>query len=71
MNDDVPHRIDKIHKVGACLVIPVTTWVVNPVMLNGIGYVRLSGKYICANSSSPNSAEIRYAVSLGLGPLVI
>ena len=43
------HLIDKLHKVEACFGIPVTYWVGNPLILNGIEYGRLSGKYGGAN----------------------
>ena len=71
MDENVPYRTYKLHKVEACFGIPVTAWVVNPLMLNGIGYGRVSGKYGGANSSDTASAEIRYAVALGPGPLVM
>ena len=73
MDNDVPHQIYKLHKVEACFEIPVTAWVGNPLMLNGIGYGRVRGKYGGDNSLAPAVAEIRYAVTvvLGLGPLVI
>ena len=71
MDNDVPHRIDKIHKVEACFVIPVTAWLGKSLIINGIGYGRVSGKYGGANSLAPASAYIRYAENLGLGPLVI
>ena len=56
MDDDVPHRIDKLHKVEACFGIPVTSWSGNPLMLNRIGYVRVDGKYGGANSLTPAEA---------------
>ena len=71
MDDNVPHWTDKLQKVEACFGIPVTAWAGNPLMLNGIGYRRLSGKYGGANSSDTDATEIRYAVALELGPLVM
>ena len=71
MDDDVLHRIDKLNKVEACFDIPVTDWVGHPLMLNRIGYGRLSDKVGVANSLDPAAVEIRYAVALGLGPLLI
>ena len=71
MDYGVPHRIDKLHKVEACFGIPVTDWLVNLLILYGILYARVSGKDGGANSLSPVAAEIRYAVALGLGPLVM
>ena len=40
-------------------------------MLNGIGYGRVGGKYGGANSLHPASAEIRYVVTIWIGPLVM
>ena len=71
MDDGVPRRIDKLHKVEAFSGIPVTAWVGNPLLINGIGYRRVSGKDGGANSLDPAAAEIRYAVTLGLRTLVI
>ena len=71
MEDDVPHRIDKLKKVEACFSIPVTNWAGNPLMLNGIGYVRVSGKDGGANSLSPDAEGIKYVVALGIGPLLL
>ena len=56
MGDNVPHRIDKLHKVEACFGIPVTAWVEKPLMINGIGYIRVSGKDGVANSLDPYAA---------------
>ena len=71
MYDHVMHQIYKLHKVEACFIIPVTAWSGNPLMLNGIGYVRVSGKNSGSNSLSPTTVGIRYAVALGIGsPLV-
>ena len=71
MEDDVPHRIDKIQKVEACFGILVTAWVGNPLMLNGIGYGRVSDKDGGANSLATAALGIRYAVTLGLGPIIV
>ena len=71
MDDNVPHRIDKLHKVEACFGIPLNAWVGNPLMINIIGYRRVSGKDGGDNSLDPASVEIRYAVALGPGPLVM
>ena len=71
MDDDVPHQIDKLYKVEACFGIKVTAWVGKPLMLNIIGYGRVSGKDGGANSLAPDAEEIRYVVALGLGPLVM
>ena len=70
MDNDVPHLIGKLHKVGDCFVIPVTAWVGNSLMLSRIGYVRVGGKDGGSNSLAPAVAEIRYAVALGIGLLV-
>ena len=40
-------------------------------MLNGIIYGRVSGKDGAVNSLSPDLEELRYAVALGLVPLVM
>ena len=56
----MPHRIDKLHKVEACFVIPVTAWLGNPLVLNGIEQGRVSGKYSGDNSLAPSAAETRY-----------
>ena len=56
MEDDVTHIIDKLHKVEACFGISVTAWVVNPLILNGIGHGRVSGKDGVANSLAPAAA---------------
>ena len=40
-------------------------------MLNRIGYRRVSGKDVGANSLAPAVAKISYEITLGLGPLVI
>ena len=71
MDNDVTHQIDKLHKVEACFFIPVTAWVGNPLMLNIIVYGRVSGKDGAVNSLSPDLEELRYAVALGLVPLVM
>ena len=71
MDDNVPHRIDNLQKVEACFGIPVTAWVGNPLMLNRVGYMRVSGKYGGTNTLAPYVAEIRYAVTLGLGTLLM
>ena len=71
MDDDVPHRIDKLYKVEACFGITVTAWVGNPLMINGIVYVRVSGKDGGANSLAPAAVDISYVVTLWLGPLVM
>ena len=71
MDDDVPHQIDKLHKVEACFSIPFITWVGNPLILNGIGYRKVSGKDGGTNSLAPAAAKIWYAVTLGLGYLVM
>ena len=55
----------------ACFRIPVTAWVVNPLILNRIGYGRVSGKYGGAKLLAPDAAEIMYAAALGIEPLVI
>ena len=65
------HRIDNLHRVEACLGIPVTNWVGKPLMLNRIGYGRVSGKDGGISSLAPAAAELRYAVALGIGPLVM
>ena len=70
MYDDVPHRIDKLYKVEDCLGVPLTDWLVNPFMLNGIGYVRVIVKDRGANALAPDASDIRYAVALGIGPLL-
>ena len=71
MDDDMPHRINKLHKLKAYFGIKVTAWVRNPLMLNGIVCGRVSGKYSAVNSLAPAAADIRYAVTLGSGPLVM
>ena len=71
MGNDVSHRIDKLHKVEDCFGIPVTAWVGNPLMLNGILYGRLSGKDSGTNSLTLDTLNIRYAIALELGPLVM
>ena len=40
-------------------------------MLNGIGYVKVSGKDGGTNSLAPAAAGIRYTVALGRGPLLL
>ena len=71
MDDDVLLRIYKLQKVEDCFGIPVTAWLVNPLMLNGIGFGMVSGKDGGVNSLAPSAAEIMYTVALGLGPLVM
>ena len=71
MDDDVPHQIDKLHKVDGSFSIPATALVGNPLLINGIGYVRVSGKESGANSLDTAAADIRYALALGRGPLVM
>ena len=70
MDGDVPHQIDKLHKVEACFSIPVTAWAGNPLMIKIIGYRRVSGKYGWDNSLAPAAVGIRYVVAIGLGPLL-
>ena len=71
MDDDVPHQIDKLHKVEACFGIPVTAWLGKPLMINGIGHGRVSCKDGCTNSLASAAAGIRYTVALGLGTLLM
>ena len=49
MDDNVPHLIGKLHKVEVSFGIPVTAWVGNSLMLNVIGYGRVSGREGGAN----------------------
>ena len=67
----MPHLIGKLHKVGDCFVIPVTAWVGKQLMLNGIGCGRVSGQYGGANSLATSASEIKYAVALRIGNLVM
>ena len=65
------HQIEKLHKVEDFLGIPVTTRAGNPLMLNGIGYGRVSVKDSGANSLAHDAVGIRYAVALWLGTLLM
>ena len=71
MDDDVPHRIDKLHKVEACFGIPVTTWSGKPLTINGIGHGRVSCKDGGTNSLAPSVVGIRYTVAIGIGNLIM
>ena len=71
MDDDVPHQIDKLHKVEACFSIPLTARPGKPLMINRIGHGRISCKDGGTNSLAPSVVEIKYTVVLGLGTLLM
>ena len=51
--------------------ITVTAWARKPLMLNGIGYGRVSGKDGGTNQLAPAASGISYVVALGLGHLLM